>query len=231
MAACSKLFPIRKKRGKILRPKGGGSSVVATISAMFSGIVEGLKTVVFLRAEQASMSVGVELLDLAKGVREGDSVAIDGCCLTVEALAGSVARFHVIGETLRLTTLGGLREGSRVNVERSLKIGDPLGGHFVTGHVDGVGAVVEKRQGPDQTWMSVDLPGPLAELVLYKGSIALDGVSLTVAGLDRTRVSVALIPHTLEHTTLGAREPGTKVNVECDMIGKWVKRLLPGLDR
>jgi riboflavin synthase len=198
---------------------------------MFSGIVEGLKTVVSQRDDESGKTIAVDLAELAAGVRTGDSVAIDGCCLTVEALSGAVATFHAIGETLRLTTLGGLRRGSRVNVERSLKVGDQLGGHLVSGHVDGVAPVVGKRRDADQTWMTVDLPVPLSELVLLKGSIALDGVSLTVAGIDGRRVSVALIPHTLEHTTLGSRETGASLNVECDMIGKWVRRLLPGLDR
>ena len=198
---------------------------------MFSGIVEGLKPVVALRPEAGSMSLSVDLEDLAGGVVTGDSVAIDGCCLTVEAIRGGVATFHAIAETLGLTTLGRLAQGSRVNVERSLRVGDQLGGHFVTGHVDGVGTVAERRDGPDQTWMTVELPRALADFVIHKGSIALDGVSLTVAEAAGSRVSVALIPHTLGHTTLGSRSSGDKLNVECDLIGKWVKRLLPAGDR
>jgi riboflavin synthase len=198
---------------------------------MFSGIVEGLKTVAFARAEAGSLSIGVDLEELATQVRTGDSIAINGCCLTVEGLKETVATFRVIGETLGMTTLGDLRPGLKVNVERSLKVGDPLGGHLVSGHVDGVSPIVEKRVAPEETRMTVELPAALAAFALYKGSIALDGVSLTVAGLEGSRVSVAIIPHTLAHTTLGSRMPGDRLNVECDMIGKWVKKLLPGLGR
>jgi riboflavin synthase len=198
---------------------------------MFSGIVEGLKPIIAVRTSAGAMALSVDLEDLARGVKSGDSIAIDGCCLTAEELSGSAASFHAVGETLRMTTLGGLAPGARVNVERSLKVGDVLGGHFVTGHVDGVGTIVEKRQDPDQTWMTVDLPADLPAFVIHKGSIALDGVSLTLARVAGSRVSVALIPHTLSVTTLGAKGPGGKLNVECDLIGKWVKQLLPTLDR
>jgi riboflavin synthase len=195
---------------------------------MFSGIVEGLKPVVSVVHHEESRTVRVDLEDLAATVRTGDSIAIDGCCLTVEGLAGTVAAFRVISETLALTTAADLGEGSRVNVERSLRVGDVLGGHFVTGHVDGVATIVEKREEPGQTWLVAELPGPLAPLVLHKGSIALDGVSLTVALADGPRVAVALVPHTLRSTTLGTKRAGDKLNVETDMIGKWVRQLLPG---
>jgi riboflavin synthase len=194
---------------------------------MFSGIVEGTRPVASVVSAHGTAALAVDLEDLAAGVRPGDSVAIDGCCLTAEAISGTVASFHAVGETLRLTTLGGLGPGDRVNVERSLKVGDALGGHFVTGHVDGVGTIVEKRRDPDQTWLTVALPGDLPALVIHKGSIALDGVSLTVAGIDGPRISVALIPHTLDATTLGRKAAGDKLNVECDLIGKWVRHLVP----
>jgi riboflavin synthase len=193
---------------------------------VFSGIVEGLKAVVQVKSEAARRSLRVDLQELAAGVRAGDSVAIDGCCLTVTGLEGTVAAFDVVGETLRLTNLGTLSAGSRVNVERSLKVGDQLGGHFVTGHVEGVGTIAGKEERPDETWLTVEVPPALADLVLHKGSIAFDGVSLTVAQVTGTRVSAALIPHTLAHTTLGTKTKGDRVHVECDLIGKWVKQLL-----
>ena len=171
---------------------------------MFSGIVEGLKAVVRVTADAERRSLAVDLQDLAGGVRSGDSVAIDGCCLTVTGLAGTVATFDVVGETLRLTTLGDLAPGVRVNVERSLRIGDQLGGHFVTGHVEGVGTILAKEARPSETWLTVELPAGLSDLVLHKGSIAFDGVSLTVAAVSGPRVSAALIPHTLARTTLGS---------------------------
>lgn len=196
---------------------------------MFSGIVEGLKTVVATQAEAHRRSLRVDLQELAQGVRTGDSVAIDGCCLTVTALDGTVASFDVVGETIRLTTLGAVAPGARVNVERSLRVGDQLGGHFVTGHVEGVGTIVVKEARPAETWLTVELPAGLSALVIHKGSIAFDGVSLTVAGIEGSRVSAALIPHTLAHTTLGSKGKGDRVHVECDLIGKWVKQLLPSL--
>jgi riboflavin synthase len=196
--------------------------------AVFSGIVEGMRPVVALEKGSGAARLRVDLQDLAAGVRPGDSIAVDGCCLTVAALEGPVAGFDVVGETLRLTTLGGLRPGSRVNVERSLRIGDTLGGHFVTGHVEGIGAIVEKEVGADETRLVVELPDGLAAMVLHKGSIALDGVSLTVTGVRGSRVSASLVPYTLAHTTLGTKGKGDRVHVECDLIGKWVKQLLPG---
>lgn len=194
---------------------------------MFTGIVEGTKRVVGIGPEAASKRLSVDLEDLAQGVRQGDSVAIDGCCLTVTGLRGSVASFDVVSETLRMTNLGGLATGARVNVERSLKVGDALGGHFVTGHVEGTAPIFSLEPGAGQTLLTVDLAGDLARLVIPKGSIALDGVSLTVAAILGTKVSVALIPYTLDHTTLGAKKKGDRVHVECDLIGKWVKQLLP----
>jgi riboflavin synthase len=198
---------------------------------MFTGIVEGLRPVVSAETGAGAAVLRVDLRDLAAGVRTGDSVAIDGCCLTVTNLEGSVARFDVVGETLRLTTLGSLAAGTLVNVERSLRIGDALGGHFVTGHVEGVGTIVEKDPGPDETRLVVELPAGLSDGVLHKGSITFDGVSLTVTGVQGARVSAALIPHTLAHTTLGKKGKGDRVHVECDLIGKWVKHLLPGGER
>ena len=198
---------------------------------MFSGIVEGLKPVVQVGAEADRRNLRVDLQELAQGVRPGDSVAIDGCCLTVTVLEGTVAAFDVVGETLRLTTLGSLAPGARVNVERSLRVGDQLGGHFVTGHVEGVGTIVSKEARKDETWLTVELPAGLSDLVIHKGSIAFDGVSLTVASTAGSRVSAALIPHTLAHTTLGSKGKGDRVHVECDLIGKWVKQLLPSLGR
>ncbi len=194
---------------------------------MFTGIVEGLRTVVGVDAGPGWTKIRVDLGESAAGVRLGDSVAIDGCCLTVEGLVGTVAGFHLLGETVQRTTFGALRSGSLVNVERSLKVGDQLGGHFVSGHVDGTAPVVSKVEAPDQTVLAVDLPADLADLVVMKGSITFDGVSLTVMGLDGARVSVALIPHTLAITTLGSKGVGARVNVEVDMIGKWVRQFVP----
>lgn len=193
---------------------------------MFTGIVEGRRRVVGLRREAGSLGLEVDLEDLAQGVRVGDSVALAGCCLTVEELRGTVAAFHLMQETLDLTTFGSLRTGSLVNVERSLRLGDRLGGHLVSGHVDGLGEVTAVDEQAGQTDLRIRLPGSLDRLVVPKGSLSVDGVSLTVAAADGPCVTVCLIPHTLEITTLGLLARGDRVHLEADMIGKWVAKLV-----
>ncbi len=198
---------------------------------MFTGIVEGLRPVTAADFGAEGLELTVDLGDLAAGVQVGDSVAVDGCCLTVTALEGPRACFHAARETLGLTTLEHVTTASRVNVERALALGDRLGGHLVSGHVDGIGEIVAIRPEPSQTWMTFRLPDRLFAQTLLKGSVALDGVSLTVTEKREGCVSVALIPHTLEVTTLGKKKVGDRVNVETDMMGKWIlERLGPMLD-
>jgi riboflavin synthase len=152
----------------------------------------------------------------------GESCAVSGVCLTVVAAeAGSLA-FDLAEETLRVTTLGTLAPGDPVNVERPLRLDARLGGHLVLGHVDGVGRVVERRAEGEGAWLGVAVPPGLRTLLIPKGSVAVDGVSLTVAALADDTFAVALIPHTLAVTTLGARRPGDRVNLETDVIGKYV---------
>ena len=161
-------------------------------------------------------------------VAVGESVAIDGVCLTaVECVAHGkeqLLTFEAVPETLRLTTLGALRAGDAVNVERSLAAGDRLGGHYVTGHIDGKGRVRERVPEGDQVLFELELEPPLLRQVIRKGSIAVDGISLTVIDVlpDRSTFTFAAIPHTLERTTLDARRPGSEVNIETDAFGKWV---------
>jgi riboflavin synthase len=154
---------------------------------------------------------------------EGDSVAIDGVCLTV--VGNGQLAFDVVGETLARTTLGALKTGDTVNLEPALRAGEPLGGHYVQGHVDGVGRV--RRMGGDGELTWFDAPPELVRHIVVKGSIAVDGVSLTVAALDDQGFAVALIPHTLAATTLGGLAPGDPVNLETDVLAKYVERLLP----
>jgi riboflavin synthase len=149
---------------------------------------------------------------------EGDSVSVDGVCLT--AVDGSRLAFDVVGETLSRTTLGALKAGDRVNLEPALRAGDPLGGHIVQGHVDGIGHV---REAADLVW--IDAPADLLRYCVEKGSITVDGVSLTVAAVDDRGFAVALVPHTLEVTTLGGLEPGDAVNLEVDVLAKYVEKL------
>ena len=157
----------------------------------------------------------------------GDSIAIDGVCLTVVAVDGDTFSFDAVPETLSRTSLGTLDHGSRVNLEPALRAGDALGGHYVQGHVDGVGTVrsVEPEGDGKRIWF--DLPEPLLRYAVEKGSVAIQGTSLTVAAVDDAGLAVALIPHTLQETTLGSLEPGATVNVESDVLAKYVEKLLP----
>jgi len=183
---------------------------------VFTGIVREVGRV-------ASFDGARLVVDAETGAAEGDSVAIAGVCLTAlpDAKADSQLAFDVVAETLSRTTLGRLRPGDGVNVEPALRAGEPLGGHYVQGHVDGIGRV---RSIGEPVW--IDVPADLARYIVEKGSIAVDGVSLTVAAVDDRGFAVALIPHTLAVTTLGRLEPGAEVNLETDVLAKYVERLV-----
>ena len=198
---------------------------------MFTGIIEALCPVAALR-RGATWRLTVDLGELAEGAALGDSIALNGVCLTVAALSGTRASFDAIGETIARTALARLSEGERVNVERSLRVGDRLGGHFVAGHVDAVGTLRAKDQGPEQTLVRVAVPAELTALMALKGSVAVDGISLTLVDVEPDAFAVAIIPYTLVETTLGFKRPGDPVNVEADLLARYVARLLaqpPGL--
>ena len=192
---------------------------------MFTGIVEGKRPVTIARSVGSSLHLQLDLGPFAEGVGMGDSIALAGCCLTVESLEGNLASFHLMGETLGLTTFGQLEVGSEINLERSLRLGDRLGGHLVSGHIDGLGTVTRIDEGDGQTDITLELGPEIERLTVPKGSICIDGVSLTIAVLDGRQVTVCLIPHTLEITTLGKLVVGDRVQLEMDMIGKWIARL------
>jgi riboflavin synthase alpha subunit len=194
---------------------------------VFTGIVDRTGEVVAVAPAGERTVLRVALGPLADRARAGDSVAVAGVCLTLAAPPeGGTGTFEAVRETLERTTLGGLRAGSRVNLEPALRAGDPLGGHFVQGHVDGVG-VVRANGGPEGDWtLSVEAPPEVLPYLLRKGSVAVDGVSLTVAAVDGAGFAAALVPHTLDRTTLRALRPGDRVNLEADLLGKWVRRLL-----
>jgi riboflavin synthase len=156
----------------------------------------------------------------------GESVSVSGACLTVDALSPEGFEADASAETLARTTLGGLRPGSPVHLERALRAADRMGGHLVTGHVDGVGALVDRRDVGDAVWMAFRVPVELTKFIAEKGSIAVDGVSLTVNAVAGDRFEVAIIPHTLQKTTFGALTPGGRVNLEVDLIARYVARLL-----
>lgn len=198
-----------------------------TIGAMFTGIVERAGRVRAVEARGGKTVLRVELGPLAEDARSGDSIAVAGCCLTLAgAPVGGLGTFEAVRETLSLTNLGDLRPGSRVNLERALRVGDRLGGHFVQGHVDGVGRV-RSAGGREGEWvLSVAAPPAVLRNLIHKGSVAVDGVSLTVASLDGEGFTVAIVPHTLEVTTFPDLRPGSRVNLEADLLGKWVRRIL-----
>jgi riboflavin synthase len=195
---------------------------------MFTGIVEGTGRVVTLAVAPggAGARLEVEAPWPAGTLAAGDSVAVDGCCLTVAAATPTGFAADLVAETLRRTALGRLAAGDRVNLERPLALGGRLGGHLVQGHVDGVARVLERQAAGEGRELRVELPEALARYVVEKGSIAVDGVSLTVAGVGRGWFAVALVPHTLATTTLGERGPGDPVHLEVDLVAKYVERLV-----
>ena len=199
---------------------------------MFTGLVEGLGTVQALVTEEAGLKVVVAppAVMFSGGDRDrcqlGDSVAINGCCLTVIEIRRDCWAFQAGTETLSKTNLGRLQSGDAVNLERSLPVNGRLGGHFVQGHVDGVGHVAAIDREGDWVTMWFQVPVVLAELMVAKGSVAVDGISLTLVHVERDRFSVALIPHTVAMTTLGQRHVGDPVNIETDILGKYVQKLL-----
>jgi riboflavin synthase len=197
---------------------------------VFTGIVEELGEVVGLEHGGDMARLRVRGPKVAADAARGDSIAINGVCLTVTGTGHGEFTADVIGETLKHTTLGSLAAGQAVNLERPLRADGRLGGHIVQGHVDGTGTVISRQPGADWEVVRVSVPAELARYVVYKGSVAVDGVSLTVSGLSDDGTpwfEVSLIPETLQRTTLGFRQPGADVNLEVDLIAKYVERLLP----
>ena len=195
---------------------------------MFTGIIKILgevKNIKESREEGKAMILEVDIKD-AEGLRVGDSIAINGACLTIVGLKDSIARFELVRETIDKTALGVLKKGDVVNVEKSLKVGDSIDGHFVLGHVDGIAEIVEKRKEEDQTMMYFKVRDKeLMKYIARKGSIAVDGISLTIVDVNDDTFSIALIPHTLANTTLGFKDKGDLVNIEVDVLSRYVERL------
>ena len=189
---------------------------------MFTGIVQEVGRVVSLDGGRLE----VDAPRIAASTRIGDSVAIDGVCLTAVSVEGGRIAFDAVAETLRRSALGRLEQGSAVNVEPPLKAGDPLGGHVVQGHVDAVGAVRSIALEPEGARMWFDAPPEVLRYCVEKGSVAVSGVALTITTLDDDGFEVALVPHTLAATTLGSVRPGDEINLEADVLAKYVERLL-----
>lgn len=194
---------------------------------MFTGIVAGIGVLLTREQRGADLRCRFELPGLATRVSGiGDSIAVNGCCLTVVALDDDSFDADISAETLRLTNLGRLHSGSQVNWEPALRAGDALGGHWVTGHIDGLAEVLDIEPRADSHWVRIAAPDSLARYVARKGSVALDGVSLTVNGVKDSEFTVNLIPHTRQVTTLGALRAGQSLNFEVDLVARYLDRLL-----
>ncbi len=192
---------------------------------MFTGIIEGLGNIVAFDKKTDNRSAAkmkINLGKIAKGLKVGDSVAINGVCLTAVDISKGITEFEMVGETIKKTNLGSLELGDKVNIERSLKVGERLEGHFVLGHVDGVGIIskIEKQSNQIQIW--IKLPKELSKYIIKKGSITVDGISLTVVDVLKDQFSISIIPHTMQITNLSYKKIGDKVNIETDILGKYI---------
>jgi riboflavin synthase len=190
---------------------------------MFTGLVEEVGELIERKPTSGGFRLRIRT-NLAGEIAQGDSLAVNGVCLTVILAKKGEVHADVGPETVRVTTLGWLAHGSAVNLERPLRADSRFGGHFVQGHVDAVGHIEDMRPSSEFHWMTFSFPRELAPLLVHKGSIAVDGISLTVAGLGADRFDVQLVPFTMEHTNLGRAQVRDRVNIECDMIGKYVVR-------
>lgn len=195
---------------------------------MFTGIVEEKGTVISFAAGAKAWRLRLSAQRVREGLALGDSIAVNGCCLTVAAVSAEAVEFDLLEETKRLTNLGDLQPGAGVNLERSLRFDGKVGGHFVSGHIDGCGTIeIFEPRGQDH-YLRVRAPAGGGRYLVHKGSIAIDGISLTLAEVEGDNLAVWLIPHTLAVTNLGERRAGQRVNLEYDLLGKYVEKLTAG---
>ena len=195
---------------------------------MFTGLVEEKGTVRQLKTSNSACDLSIEAPLVSEDVSIGDSIAINGCCLTVVSINGKLLTFQAGSETLGRTNLGQLQPESAVNLERSLQVGQRMGGHYVSGHVDTLGTVDERNDDGEWAEFWFRVPAELTKQMAPKGSVTVDGISLTIVNVESDRFSVALIPHTLDVTTLGGRNVGDQVNIETDVLAKYVQAQLAG---
>jgi riboflavin synthase len=196
---------------------------------MFTGIVNGMGKVTSVSRSKrgAETIIRIRLGKFGRGLKRGDSICINGACLTATRLSEGEIEFEMVAETIRRTNLGQVKPKEMVNIERSLRLGDRLEGHFVLGHVDGTGIIEDIQKESSETIIWIKLDKVLTRSLASKGSLAVDGVSLTIVDVEGDRVSVSLIPHTLKVTTLGMKRKGDRVNIETDILGKYVTSNLP----
>ncbi len=192
---------------------------------MFTGIIEGIGKVIKINKNTTNRSAFQMIVDLgkhSKGLKVGQSVALNGVCLSVTKISKNKCSFELIDETIKKTDLGNLKIGGIVNIERSLKVGDRMEGHFVLGHVDGVGIIKKIEKKPKEVKLWFEIPKKLSKYVVKKGSIALDGISLTVVDVKKNNASVCLIPHTMNVTNFNSKKISDKINIETDILGKYI---------
>ncbi len=198
---------------------------------MFTGIVEELGSIRSVRRGQHSSVLSIAAKDILSDLKIGDSVAVNGVCLTATTVDGSGFTADVMHETLNRSSLGSLTVGSHVNLERAMAANGRFGGHIVSGHIDGTGTITALRKDDNAVWYTISASQELLRYIVEKGSIAIDGISLTVAAVDDASFSVSIIPHTAASTILGSKRPGDTVNLETDLIGKYVEKLLTFRDQ
>jgi riboflavin synthase len=192
---------------------------------MFTGIIEGLGSIVQFDKKTSNRSAAkmkIKLGKIVKGLKIGDSIAINGVCLTAIKISNDIAEFEMVDETIKKTNLGTLQNGNKVNIERSLKVGERLEGHFVLGHVDGVGMISKLQKQTNQVKIWIKIPKELSKYIIKKGSVTVDGISLTVVDVLKDQFSVSIIPHTMKITNLNYKKIGEKVNIETDILGKYI---------
>ena len=195
---------------------------------MFTGIIEELGTIVAIEEQEDAKRITIQGLLVTSDVSRGDSIAVSGTCLTAVELEGDKFTADVMNETLRLTSLGGAKVGDRVNLERAMNATTRFGGHMVLGHVDGLAEIRSRELSENWEWVRVNVPADLMRYIVLKGSITVDGVSLTVNEIGEDFIGLSLIPETMRLTTLGTKQPGDKVNLEVDIMAKHIERLMEG---
>lgn len=195
---------------------------------MFTGIIEEIGVL-----QEFSLGNGFGVMEIKcsyvlEETKIGDSIATNGVCLTVKEKSSNSFKAEVMGETLAKSNLGNLKVGDKLNLERALRLSDRLGGHIVSGHIDGIGKIVSVKEERDGTWFTISAPNDVLKYIIYKGSIGIDGISLTVAYVDENVFKVSVIPHTLENTILPYKKVNSVVNLECDLVGKYIEKLFGG---
>jgi len=193
---------------------------------MFTGIVEELGTVSNIRQSGEAMKLTIAANTILSDVKLGDSIAVNGICLTVTSFTASSFTVDAMPETVRATSLRMLDTSSKVNLERAMAANGRFGGHFVTGHIDGIGTILNKKQHYNAIYYKIGIPDDLLRYCLQKGSIAVDGTSLTIFDIDESSITISLIPHTVSESIIGKKAAGDIVNIECDMIGKYIERFI-----